>query len=86
MRSLGIAVWGVWGVRWNNLPSFIVQVGLSVVLLNTISMLVGFDLSKLLKPLAIYYSRFQLRKEQKYPIPRPSLGSVHHKPKIGCII
>jgi BASS family bile acid:Na+ symporter len=35
--------------EWNNLPSFIVQVGLSVVLLNTISMLVGFYLSKLLK-------------------------------------
>ncbi|MBD2443276.1 bile acid:sodium symporter family protein [Dolichospermum sp. FACHB-1091] len=35
--------------EWNNLPSFLVQVGLSVVLLNTISMLVGFYLSKLLK-------------------------------------
>ena len=35
--------------EWNNLPSFIVQVGLSVVLLNTISMLVGFYVSKLLK-------------------------------------
>ncbi|OBQ33398.1 MAG: bile acid:sodium symporter, partial [Anabaena sp. CRKS33] len=35
--------------EWNNLPSFIVQVGLSVVLLNTVSMLVGFYLSKLLK-------------------------------------
>ena len=35
--------------EWHNLPTFIVQVGLSVVLLNTISMLAGFYLSKLLK-------------------------------------
>lgn len=33
--------------EWQNLPGFIVQVGLGVVLLNTISMLAGFYLSKL---------------------------------------
>jgi bile acid:Na+ symporter, BASS family len=35
--------------EWNNLPGFIVQVGVGVVLLNTISMLVGFYVSKLFK-------------------------------------
>jgi BASS family bile acid:Na+ symporter len=33
--------------EWNRLPSFIVQVGLGVVLLNIISMLAGFSASKL---------------------------------------
>jgi bile acid:Na+ symporter, BASS family len=38
--------------EWNSLPGFIVQVGVGVVLLNTISMLTGFYVSKLfhLKP------------------------------------
>ncbi|MBK1988024.1 bile acid:sodium symporter family protein [Sphaerospermopsis aphanizomenoides BCCUSP55] len=35
--------------EWNNLPGFIVQVGVGVVLLNTISMLAGFYVSKLFK-------------------------------------
>jgi bile acid:Na+ symporter, BASS family len=35
--------------EWEKLPGFIVQVGIAVVLLNIISMLVGFSLSKLLK-------------------------------------
>lgn len=34
--------------EWENLPNFIVQVGVGVVLLNTISMFLGFSLSKLL--------------------------------------
>ncbi|MBD2337273.1 bile acid:sodium symporter family protein [Calothrix sp. FACHB-156] len=33
--------------EWNRLPGFIVQVGVAVVLLNTISMLAGFYISKL---------------------------------------
>ncbi|MBD2293996.1 bile acid:sodium symporter family protein [Anabaena sphaerica FACHB-251] len=33
--------------EWNNLPGFIVQVGVGVVLLNTIAMLAGFYVSKL---------------------------------------
>ena len=35
--------------NWENLPNFIVQAGVGVALLNTISMLLGFSLSKLLK-------------------------------------
>ncbi|MBD2448116.1 bile acid:sodium symporter family protein [Nostoc sp. FACHB-152] len=35
--------------EWNRLPGFILQVGIAVVLLNTISMLAGFYVSKLLK-------------------------------------
>ncbi|MBD2569617.1 bile acid:sodium symporter family protein [Anabaena lutea] len=35
--------------EWKNLPGFIVQVGVAVVLLNTISMLAGFYVSKLFK-------------------------------------
>lgn len=34
--------------EWNRLPGFILQVGIAVVLLNTISMLAGFYVSKLL--------------------------------------
>ncbi|NET00694.1 MAG: bile acid:sodium symporter family protein [Sphaerospermopsis sp. SIO1G1] len=34
--------------EWENLPNFIVQVGLGIVLLNSISMLIGFAVSKLL--------------------------------------
>jgi bile acid:Na+ symporter, BASS family len=35
--------------EWNRLPGFIVQVGLAVVLLNTLSMLAGFYVSKVFK-------------------------------------
>jgi len=35
--------------EWNRIPTFIAQVGIGVVLLNTISMAVGFGLGKLLK-------------------------------------
>ncbi len=35
--------------EWNRIPSFIAQVGIGVVLLNTISMAVGFGFGKLLK-------------------------------------
>jgi BASS family bile acid:Na+ symporter len=35
--------------EWNRLPGFILQVGIAVLLLNTISMLAGFYVSKLLK-------------------------------------
>ncbi len=35
--------------EWNRLPGFIVQVGVGVVLLNTLSMLAGFSISKLFK-------------------------------------
>jgi len=35
--------------EWSRLPGFILQVGIGVVLLNTISMLVGFYISKLCK-------------------------------------
>lgn len=35
--------------EWNRIPTFIAQVGIAVVLLNTISMAVGFGFGKLLK-------------------------------------
>jgi bile acid:Na+ symporter, BASS family len=37
--------------EWNRIPGFIVQVGVAVVLLNVISMLAGFYVSKLFNPL-----------------------------------
>jgi bile acid:Na+ symporter, BASS family len=35
--------------EWNRIPGFIVQVGVAIVLLNVISMMLGFGLSKLFK-------------------------------------